>query len=182
MGSMPGNLVPAGSQGDPKRRGRLKRKSARQPPSELEADRRVENLAFERVPGLELFVVFHDDVSGFVAGVTEDEFAKITRDWFAAAKHPKLGRLFTQCIWYALQVELLEFLRVSGFKTFIVSGGGIDLMRAFAEEAYGIPPEQVIGSSVKTEFDVEGDTIGLMKLSELNKLRRPRGQNIGLHI
>jgi phosphoglycolate phosphatase-like HAD superfamily hydrolase len=117
------------------------------------------------------------------AGVTEEAFGEIARDWFAAAKHPKLDRLFTQCI-YAPQVELLEFLRANGFKTFIVSGGGIDLMRAFAEAAYGIPPEQVIGSSVKTAFDVDGDTIGLMKLSELNSFddREVKVQNIGLHI
>jgi hypothetical protein len=117
------------------------------------------------------------------ASVTEEAFGKIVRHWFAAAKHPKLDRLFTQCI-YAPQVELLEFLRANGFKTFIVSGGGIDLMRAFAEEAYGIPPEQVIGSSVKTAFDVDGDTIGLMKLSELNSFddREVKVQNIGLHI
>ena len=86
--------------------------------------------------------------------MTEDEFDAIARDWFATAKHPKLGRLFKHCI-YQPQVELLDYLRDNGFKTFIVSGGGIDLIRAFAEEAYGIPPEQVIGSSVKTRFEMQ---------------------------
>ena len=75
-------------------------------------------------------------------------------DWFASAKHPKLGRLFKQCT-YRPQVELLDYLRANGFKTYIVSGGGIDLIRAFAEEAYGIPREQVIGSSVKTRFETQ---------------------------
>ena len=70
------------------------------------------------------------------------------------ARHPKLGRPFTE-LTYQPQVELLGYLRANGFKTFIVSGGGIDLIRAFAEERYGIPPEQVVGSSVKTRFEMQ---------------------------
>ena len=70
------------------------------------------------------------------------------------AKHPQLGRLFTRCT-FQPQVELLDYLRQNDFKTFIVSGGGIGLMRAFAEDAYGIAREQVIGSSVKTRFEIE---------------------------
>src|SRR5690606_38499610 len=98
-------------------------------------------------------------------------------------KHPRLGRLFKH-LTYRPQVELLGYLRDNGFKTFIVSGGGIDLMRAFAEEAYGIPREQVIGSSVRTRFDVQGDRIGLMKLADLNSFddREIKPANIGLHI
>jgi phosphoserine phosphatase len=117
------------------------------------------------------------------AGMTEDEFEEIACEWFASARHPKLGRLFKQCT-YRPQIELLGFLRENDFKTYIVSGGGIDLIRAFAEEAYGIPREQVIGSSVKTRFDVEGSRIDLRKLAELNSFddRELKTQNIGLHI
>ncbi|MDM0104581.1 HAD family hydrolase [Variovorax sp. J22R24] len=117
------------------------------------------------------------------AGVTEDEFMGAARDWLASARHPKLGRLYTQCV-YQPQIELLDFLRANGFKNYIVSGGGIDLMRAFAEEVYGIPPEQVIGSSVKTRFEMREGRAELFKLSELGTFddRDVKPQNIGLHI
>jgi hypothetical protein len=85
---------------------------------------------------------------------------------------------------YRPQIELLGYLRDNGFKTFIVSGGGIDLIRAFAEEAYGIPREQVVGSSAKLHFELQGATANLMKLSELNSFddREVKPANIGLHI
>jgi phosphoglycolate phosphatase-like HAD superfamily hydrolase len=116
-------------------------------------------------------------------GMTEEEFDGIAQDFFATARHPKFNRPFNR-LTYKPQVELLEFLRANGFKTCIVSGGGVDLIRAFAEQAYGIPPEQVIGSSVKTRFDVQGDAPGLMKLAEMNSFddREVKVQNIGLHI
>ena len=117
------------------------------------------------------------------AGLSEDDFMRAAREWFATAKHPKLGRPFTRLI-YQPQLELLDFLRANGFKTFIVSGGGIDLMRAFAEEAYGIPPEQVIGSSVKTRFEISSSGSDLIKLAELNSFddREVKPANIYLHI
>ena len=117
------------------------------------------------------------------AGLPEEEFMDAARAWFATAKHPKLGRPFNRLI-YQPQLELLDFLRANGFKTFIVSGGGIDLMRAFAEEAYGIPPEQVIGSSVKTRFEISSDRSDLIKLAELNSFddREVKPANIYLHI
>jgi phosphoserine phosphatase len=117
------------------------------------------------------------------AGVTEDEFDQVARRWFATAKHPQLGRLFRRCV-YLPQVELLNFLRDNGFKTFIVSGGGVDVIRAFSEEAYGIPREQVIGSSVKTRFEVRDGQPSLLKLSEVNSFddREVKVQNISLHI
>jgi len=117
------------------------------------------------------------------AGGTEEEFDSAARSWLASARHPKLGRLFTQCV-YMPQLELLDYLRANGFKTFIVSGGGIDLMRAFAEEAYGIPREQVIGSSVKTRFELRGDRGVLVKLAQLGSFddREAKPQNIQLHI
>jgi phosphoserine phosphatase len=117
------------------------------------------------------------------ANVTEEDFDGIADAWFQTAKHPKLGKLFTE-LTYRPQLELLGYLRENGFKTYIVSGGGIDLIRAFAEDAYGIPREQVIGSSVKLRFDAKDGATALMKLAELNSFddREVKAQNIGLHI
>jgi phosphoserine phosphatase len=117
------------------------------------------------------------------AGMTEEEFDAVARDFLATARHPKFGRLFKHGT-YRPQVELLGYLRENGFKTYIVSGGGIDLIRAFAEEAYGIPREQVIGSSVKLRFEAKDGGTALMKLSELNSFddREVKAANIGLHI
>ena len=117
------------------------------------------------------------------AGMNEEEFDSIARKWFASARHPKFGRLFKQCT-YRPQVELLGYLRENGFKTFIVSGGGIDFIRAFAEESYDIPREQVIGSSAKLHYEMKDGRIALMKQSELNSFddREAKPQNIGLHI
>ena len=116
-------------------------------------------------------------------GMSEDEFDAIARAWFEDAKHPKLGRLFRKCT-YQPQVELLEYLRANDFRTFIVSGGGIDLIRAFAEEAYGIRREQVVGSSAKLKFTLEGERVTVMKLGELGSFddREAKVENIGLHI
>ena len=117
------------------------------------------------------------------AGVTEEEFDQIARAWLATATHPKLGRLFKQCT-YRPQIELLGYLRENGFKTYIVSGGGIDLIRAFCAEAYDIPREQVIGSSVRLRFELKDGRADLVKLAELNSFddREAKPSNIGLHI
>ena len=87
------------------------------------------------------------------AGMTTDEFEQIVEDWLATAKHPKTGRPYTEMV-YQPMLELLAYLRANGFKTYIVSGGGIEFMRPWAERVYGIPPEQVVGSSVKTKFEL----------------------------
>ena len=117
------------------------------------------------------------------AGMSEEEFEATARSWFASARHPKFGRLFKQCT-YRPQVELLGYLRDNGFKTYIVSGGGVDLMRAFAEEAYGIAREQVIGSSMKLRFEIKDGRPQLMKVGELGSFddREVKPANIGLHI
>ena len=124
----------------------------------------------------ELFFATH-------TGMTVDAFEKTAREWFTWAKHPKLKRPFTRCI-YQPQVELLDYLRANGFKTFIVSGGGVEFIRAFAEEAYGIAREQVIGSSGKLRYELQGDRAVLMKASELGSFddREAKPANIGLHI
>jgi hypothetical protein len=101
------------------------------------------------------------------AGMTTAEFEQIVKDWIATAKHPKTGQLFTDMT-YQPMLEVLSYLRANGFKNFIVSGGGIEFMRPWAERVYGVPPEQVVGSSIKTKFEVrEGKPI-LQRLPELN--------------
>jgi phosphoserine phosphatase len=116
-------------------------------------------------------------------GMSEDEFERIASAWFASAKHPKFGRPFNR-LTYRPQVELLGYLRDHGFKTFIVSGGGIDLIRAFGEEAYGISREQVIGSSARLNFEMQCDRAVLIKQAALNSFdyREAKPANIGLHI
>jgi len=117
------------------------------------------------------------------AGITDEEFIEVAREWLATAKHPKFGRLFKQCV-YRPQLELLAYLRDHGFKTYIVSAGGADFMRAFVDEAYGVPREQVIGSSVKLRYEGGGERVSLSKLSELNLFndREAKALSIGLHI
>ena len=117
------------------------------------------------------------------AGMTDEDFDRVARGWLATAKHPQFGRLFKECV-YRPQVELLAYLRGNGFKTYIVSASGIDFMRACAEEVYGVPREQVIGSSVKMRYDVKDNRVSLIKLPELNSFddREAKSLNIGLHI
>jgi phosphoserine phosphatase len=100
------------------------------------------------------------------AGVTEEEFGAAAETWLATARHPTLGRLFTENV-YAPQLELLDFLRANGFSIFIVSGGGIDFIRAFSQQRYGVRRESVIGSSVKTHFLLEKGRAAVLKLSEI---------------
>ena len=100
-------------------------------------------------------------------GMTTVEFEQIVEDWIATAKHPKTGRLDTEMT-YQPMLELLAYLRANGFKTYIVSGGGVEFMRPWSEKVYGIPPEQVIGSSVKTEFEMRDGQAVLLRLPELN--------------
>jgi len=101
------------------------------------------------------------------AGMTTEEFDTIVRGWIATAKHPKTGKLYTGMV-YQPMLELLACLRANGFKTFIVSGGGIEFMRPWSEVVYGIPPEQVIGSSIKTKFEVRDGKPVIVRLPELN--------------
>jgi phosphoserine phosphatase len=109
---------------------------------------------------LELFMATH-------TSMTTGEFEQIVKDWIAIAKHPKTGKLFTEMI-YQPMFELLEYLRANGFKTYIVSGGGIEFMRPWAEQIYGIEPEQVIGSSIKTKFEMRDGQSVLVRLPEVN--------------
>ena len=114
------------------------------------------------------------------AGMTTAEFEQIVKNWIATAKHPKTGQLFTDMT-YQPMLEVLSYLRANGFKNFIVSGGGIEFMRPWAERVYGIPPEQVVGSSIKTKFEMRDGKPVLVRLPELNfnddKSDKPVGIN-----
>src|SRR6516225_11393601 len=113
------------------------------------------------------------------AGMTTEEFEKIVKDWIATAKHPKTGRLYTEMV-YQPMIELLAYLRANGFKTFIVSGGGIEFMRAWTEKAYGIPPEQVVGSSMKTELETRDGKPAIMRLPQVSFVDDGPGKPVGI--
>jgi phosphoglycolate phosphatase-like HAD superfamily hydrolase len=114
------------------------------------------------------------------AGLTSEEFSATVTDWLATAKHPVTGKAYTDMV-YQPMLELLAYLRANGFKTFIVSGGGIDFMRPWAERVYGIPPEQVIGSSLKAAYEVRDGKPVIVKLPELNFIDDKAGKPVGIH-
>jgi hypothetical protein len=114
------------------------------------------------------------------AGMTTVEFKQIVTDWIATARHPKTGKLFTEMV-YQPMLELLAYLRANGFKNFIVSGGGIEFMRPWAEQVYGIPPEQVVGSSIKTKFEMHDGTPVLVRLPELDFIDDKAGKPVGIN-
>jgi phosphoglycolate phosphatase-like HAD superfamily hydrolase len=114
------------------------------------------------------------------AGMTTAEFEQIVKDWIATAKHPKTGRLFTEMV-YQPMLELLAYLRANGFKTFIVSGGGIEFMRPWTEKVYGIPPEQVVGSSIKTKYEMRNGNPVLIRLPAINFIDDKTGKPVGIN-
>ena len=113
-------------------------------------------------------------------GTTTAEFEKIVKDWIATAKHPKTGRPYTEMV-YQPMLEVLAYLRANGFKTFIVSGGGIEFMRPWTERVYGVPPEQVIGSSIKTKFELRDGVPVLVRLPEINFIDDGPGKPVGIN-
>jgi phosphoglycolate phosphatase-like HAD superfamily hydrolase len=113
------------------------------------------------------------------AGMTSEEFDAIVRDWITTARHPETGRLYTEMV-YQPMLELLAYLRASGFKTFIVSGGGVEFMRPWAERVYGIPPEQVVGSSIKARFELREGKPVLVRLPEINFVDDKAGKPVGI--
>jgi hypothetical protein len=113
------------------------------------------------------------------AGMTTEEFTHAVEDWIATARHPKTGRLFTEMV-YQPMLELLSYLRRNGFKTFIVSGGGVEFMRPWAERVYGIPPEQVVGSSGKLKLEVRDGQPVLIKLAEIDLIDDKEGKPVGI--
>lgn len=114
------------------------------------------------------------------AGMTSDEFDTIVRDWLRTARHPRYNRPYTELV-YQPMLELLAYLRLHGFKTYIVSGGGIDFMRPWAERVYGIPPEQVIGSRIKVSYEVRNGKPVILRLPEIDFVDDRKGKPVGIH-
>jgi phosphoglycolate phosphatase-like HAD superfamily hydrolase len=114
------------------------------------------------------------------SGMTTEQFASAVSDWAATAKHPRTGRLYTEMV-YQPMLELLAYLRSRGFKTFIVSGGGVDFMRPWVEKAYGIPPEQVVGSSGVTRLDQRAGAPVLLKEAKVEFVDDGPGKPVGIN-
>jgi haloacid dehalogenase-like hydrolase len=112
--------------------------------------------------------------------MTTDEFEQIAKEWVATARHPKFKRRYTELV-YQPMLELLAYLRANSFKTFIVSGGGIEFMRPLAEQLYGIPPEQVIGSSGKHKFELRDGKPVLVKLAEIDFIDDKEGKPVAIN-
>lgn len=121
---------------------------------------------------LELIMATH-------AGMTTAEFETIVTDWFATAQHPKYNRPYTECV-YQPMLEVLAFLRANGFKTYIVSGGGIEFMRPFTQRVYGVPPEQVIGTTFKTKYEVHDGKPVLLRLPEIDSIDDKAGKPMNI--
>jgi phosphoserine phosphatase len=113
------------------------------------------------------------------SGMTTEEFSKTVSDWIATAKHPKTGKLYTEMV-YQPMLELLAYLPANGFKTFIVSGGGIEFMRPWTEKVYGIPPEQVVGSTGGLKFEIHDGSPVIMKLPTLVLNDDKEGKPVGI--
>jgi phosphoglycolate phosphatase-like HAD superfamily hydrolase len=120
-----------------------------------------------------------DLVAATHAGMTTEEFNQTVKDWIATAKNPKTGKLFTDMV-YQPMLELLTYLRANGFKTFIVSGGGIEFMRPWTEQIYGVPPEEVVGSSGKLKYEMRDGQPVLLKLPEIDFIDDGVGKPVGI--
>jgi hypothetical protein len=114
------------------------------------------------------------------AGMTTTEFEQIIKKWISTAKHPKTNKLYKEMVFQPM-LELLDFLRSNGFKTYIVSGGGIEFMRPWTEEVYSIPPEQVVGSSIKVIYELTDTGPVLRKLPELDFIDDKEGKPVAIH-
>jgi phosphoserine phosphatase len=121
---------------------------------------------------VELMTVAH-------SGMTTEEFSRVVQEWIATARHPQTKRLYTEMV-YQPMLELLAYLRGNGFKTYIVSGGGVEFMRPWAERVYGIPPEQVIGSSGKLKFEMRSTGPVLTKLPEIDFIDDKEGKPVAI--
>ena len=134
----------------------------------------IQALAASGMKGiLELLMATH-------AGNTTEEFGQTVKNWLATAKHPKTGRPYTDMVFQPM-LEVLAYLRANGFKTYIVSGGGIEFMRAWTERVYGIPPEQVVGSSIKTKYEMRDGHPALVRLPEINFIDDKDGKPVGIN-
>lgn len=114
------------------------------------------------------------------AGMTTDQFNTIVSDWFATAKHPKTGKLYTDMTYLPMR-ELLDYLRANGFTTYIVSGGGVEFMRPVTEKLYGIPPQQVVGSTITTQYDLVDDVPVLKRLPKIDFVDDGPGKPVAIN-
>jgi haloacid dehalogenase-like hydrolase len=112
-------------------------------------------------------------------GMSSEEFNRIASDWIASARHPKFNRPFTEMV-YQPMLEVLAYLRANGFKTYIVSGGGVDFMRPWTEKVYGIPPEQVVGSMGKLRYEMRDGKPVLMRLAAIDHVDDGPGKPVGI--
>ena len=139
--------------------------------------------------------ILENDIEGFLAGGmraildvlvathggdTTEEFEQVVSDWITGAGHPETGRLYMEMVFQPM-LELLDFLRANSFRTYIVSGGGIEFMRAWVEDVYGIPPEQVIGSSIETRFEMREDGPVLVRIPKVDFVDDNEGKPVGIH-
>jgi hypothetical protein len=122
---------------------------------------------------LELIMATH-------AGMTTEEFETAVEDWLASARHPRFKRPYTDLV-YQPMLELLAYLRAGGFQTFIASGGGIEFMRPWTERVYGVPPERVVGSSIKTKFEMRDGLPTLFRLPQMNFIDDKAGKPVGIN-
>jgi phosphoglycolate phosphatase-like HAD superfamily hydrolase len=114
------------------------------------------------------------------AGMTTEEYHSIVKNWLATARHPRFQRPYTECV-YQPMLELLAYLRANGFKTYIVTGGGVEFLRPWAEKIYGVPPEQVIGSSIKVQYTLQKRKPVLVRLPEVDFIDDKAGKPVGIH-
>lgn len=137
-------------------------------------DGRLPGLAAAGVPGLMQLL------AATQCGMSTDEFAQTAQNWIETARHPKFGRLYTQCV-YQPMLELLEYLRARDFEIYIVTGGGMEFVRPWAERVYGVPLRRVVGSSLKTKFEMRDDRPVLIRTSEINLVNDGDGKPVGIH-
>ena len=122
---------------------------------------------------VEIIMATHADMS-------TDDFERVVMDWLSKARHPRFKRPYTECV-YQPMLELMAYLRANGFRTYIVSGGGIEFMRPWTERVYGIPPAQVVGSSIKTKFMLRRDIPILLRLPQINFVDDGPGKPVGIN-
>lgn len=120
-----------------------------------------------------------DLVNATHAGITQDDFRMLVSDWISTARHPRFQRPYTRCV-YQPMLELLAYMRSRSFKTYIVSGGGVEFMRVWTERVYGIPPEQVIGSTIKTKYELRNDQPVIMRLPEIDFVDDQAGKPVAI--
>jgi phosphoglycolate phosphatase-like HAD superfamily hydrolase len=113
-------------------------------------------------------------------GMTTDEFNATANDWIETARHPRFDRLYTECV-YQPMLELIAHLEANDFEIYIVTGGGVEFVRAWAERVYGVPLRRVVGSSLKTKFEMRGDQPVLVRTPDINLINDGAGKPVGIH-